>query len=149
MRKTTLPVILALLAATSTATPGISQAGVADRAKPSFGDSPSAYTSKPSGKCVFSLTTKGLDGARIKLSFAQADLTPPWEEVDVNALTWKRVKTVRGRNGEVSATIVARKDGYWRFSVGRVVSEPWYLDVWPTSDLIGDDGPYDLSCPTR
>lgn len=118
------------------------------RSKASFGVGASAYTSKPNAKCLFVLPITGLNGARITLSFAQSGLQPPWQELNVAALNWKRVKTVKGRNGEVSAIIVAREDGYWRFSAGKVVSEPWYLDVWPTSNLVGDDGPYDISCLT-
>lgn len=45
------------------------------------------------------------------------------------------------------AVVLAQKDGYWRFKVKGGVSKPWFLDVWPTSDLVGDDGPVDIRCP--
>jgi hypothetical protein len=141
-------VLAALMLPITTVASSAADEGQAERSKGSFGVGASAYTSKPNAKCLFVLPITGLNGARITLSFAQSGLQPPWQELDVTSLKWKRVKTVKGRNGEVSAIIVAREDGYWRFSSGKVVSEPWYLDVWPTSDLVGDLGPYDISCLT-
>ena len=147
-RRSALAGAVAVAISVTTVGSAVAQSSDVTRSKASFGVGSSAYTSKPNAKCLFILPITRLNGARITLSFARSALNPPWEELDAESLPWKRVKTVKGRGGEVSAVIVAREDGYWRFSGGKVVSEPWFLDVWPTSDLVGDDGPYDLSCLT-
>lgn len=120
-------------------------AAPADRV--SFGDMRTAYTSPKGKACMFATTTTAREGTRVVVQFAASGLVPPWETVDPDALRWKRAATVRVADSTARAVVRAQRDGYWRFKVQGSVSRPWFLDVWPTSDLVGDDGPVDITCP--
>ena len=120
-------------------------AAPADRV--SFGDMRMAYTSPKGKRCMFATTTTAREGTRVVVQFAASGLVPPWETVDPDALRWKRAATVRVADSITRAVVRAQVDGYWRFKVQGSVSRPLFLDVWPTSDLVGDNGPVDISCP--
>lgn len=112
-----------------------------------FGKMRPAYTSPKGNKCAFAASTNVKNGGQVSLQFAASALVPPWQTVDLNSLRWKRVTTLRVSDSKVRAVVRARKDGYWRFEHKGSVGSAWFLDVWPTSDLVGDDGPIDISCP--
>lgn len=120
-------------------------AAPADRV--SFGDMRTAYTSPKGKTCMFATSTTAREGTRVVVQFAASGLTPPWETLNPDELRWKRAKTVRVDEATARAVVRAQRDGYWRFKVQGSVSKPWFLDVWPTSDLVGDDGPVDITCP--
>ena len=125
--------------------PTIASAAPADVVR--FGKVRPAYTSPKGNKCAFAASTNIKNGGQVSLQFAASALVPPWQTVDLNSLRWKRVMTVKVRDSKVRVVVRAQKDGYWRFERRGSVSTTWFLDVWPTSDLVGDDGPIDISCP--
>ena len=112
-----------------------------------FGAMRPAYTSPSGNMCMFATSTSARPGTTLVVQFAASGLVPPWETVDPDALRWKRATTVKVNQGTARAVVRAQQDGYWRFKIKGSVSKPWFLDVWPTSDLVGDDGPVDIRCP--
>lgn len=118
---------------------------VISRGKPKFKGAPGHVYTAPRGQlCTFRARVKLAEGARTTLQFTPGAYSP-WESAD--DLKWKSFKTTRVKGSKVRALVTADLDGYWRWKSGRQVSERWFLDVWPTSDLADPGGPKDLSCP--
>lgn len=128
--------------ATSATMPSLNY-GMKKHGKFEGGSTGRVFTSPPGDACAFTARAKFPEGTRSKLQFAPAAYVP-WESKD--NLAWRTVKRTRVKNSTVRVLVTAKSDGYWRWKSGPYASEPWFLDLWPTSDLADPGGPQDLSC---
>lgn len=96
----------------------------------------------PKARCRLSLGTTLPPGTKARLEFSARPFIMPWDTVDPpDTWSWRTWATVPVKGDRVSRVVTVTEDGYWRYWSPRGVSEPRFIDVYPTSDLADPGAP--------
>ena len=126
-----------------------SSAGVPEpRADSVFiGDAP-VQVAPPRTRCRLTVRTTLPEGTKVRLQYEGRGFIMPWDSVShPDTWAWRTLSSVKVVGGKVSKVVRVTADGYWRFSTDAGSSDPWFIDVYPTSDISDPGVPgLDNSC---
>lgn len=127
---------MAIAVAAAVAAPPAQARALAPRAESVFFGPDKVSVGPVKARCKLTLRTRLPASTPTRLEFYPRSFIMPWEsEESPDAWQWRPVARVVVAAGRVTHTLKITSDGYWRYWSPSGVSEPRFIDVYPTSDL--------------